>query len=244
MASPRRRKAGEQAGNDPNAWMVTFGDLIMLLLTFFVMLLTMKSMDDKNVKEILREVSLFRGPLEFVDKGKEGIQALSPDLEERKQWIEDGQMVLRILEGNQSLPVQKEQFEKAGRLLDVSEDGRGVVITLQADELFDSGSADIRADRLGVLESLGHLLRKAANDIIIIGHTDDIPIQSPSFPSNWELSLGRANAVHDFFVKHAGLEAGQIAPGGFGDAMPRYANTDPGNRAKNRRVEFILKARD
>ncbi len=237
------RKTEKQGSNNSSLWMVTFTDLIMLLLTFFVMLLTMKSLDDQHVKKVLKELALSAGPLEFVHKDKDD----TLDSRELTQWIENAETLLLMLRSRpdqQVLPEEQTQRELLAGLVDVREDQRGVVITLQAENLFDSGSADVRADRREVIQAMGSLLKKVANDIIVLGHTDSHPIQSPQFPSNWELSVARALNVHDHLVKHTGLDPGQIAPGGFGDKLPRFTGLDAESMAKNRRVEFILKKRD
>ncbi len=247
MASRSKIRSGGTSGSDPNAWMVTFGDLIMLLLTFFVLLLTMKSMDRKEVRELFKELSVSSGPLEFIDTGtgEDSSRGMGP--EGRPVVIEDSetlQSIFRLLEGVQTQPAEQEKLNEVKRLITVAEDVRGVVITLESDELFDTGGADIRPDRMKLLDGMGRILQKTVNDIIIIGHTDNIPIQSENIRSNWELSAFRAINVYYYLVDHTGMAATRLAVGGFGDQMPLYANDSPEHMAKNRRIEFVLKARD
>ncbi|MFZ5570316.1 MAG: OmpA family protein [Thermodesulfobacteriota bacterium] len=244
MASRRRDPSGKPRSVFPDTWMVTFGDLIMLMLTFFVMLMTMKSMDNETARKLLTDLAARSGPPGIQKPGTGRAADTGFGQEGRPVFIEDGEglrAVARMLEGIQTRTAEQEQVRDLMKKIDVAEDDRGVVITLESDELFASGGADIRPDRMTLLDAMGKIIRKAANDIVIVGHTDAMPIQSDNIRSNWELSVFRAVNVYYYLTDHAGVPGNRLAPGGLGDQMPRFANDSPENMAKNRRIEFVLK---
>ena len=229
---------------DPNAWMVTFGDLLMLLLTFFVMLLTMKSMDNNVVKQMFDHFITTKGPFEDnYTHGGGGI--LDGDGYCRKSiMIIDSEMLKKILDlmkGIDKLPVNAGKLEDLRNIIEISEDHRGVIISLESDYFFEPGKAGIKNSKLAILDATGELLRHAANDILIMGHTDNLPIRKGTFESNWELSFYRSLSVLFYLSDSMGLKAESMASGGYGDLLPRYPNDNPEHRARNRRVEFILR---
>jgi chemotaxis protein MotB len=226
---------------DPNAWMATFADLLMLLLTFFVMLLTMKSMDSGKAREIFVRTY---GPLDFISQDD-----YVPPLDEFNNYVKTSvitstealEKAIDLLEGVNPIPGRERPIANLRDIIEVSESEQGVVITLESDRLFDSGDAEIHPDRLAVLDTIAQLFQYAANDILIMGHTDSTPIRDKRFGSNWELSVYRALNVLYYMSDAAGMNPERLAAGGFGDRMPRFPNDSDLNRSKNRRVEFILK---
>lgn len=241
MASDREKSGDGGPAPDPNAWMATFADLLMLLLTFFVLLLTMKSMDAGKAREIFVRTY---GPLDFISQNE-----YVPPLDEFDHYVKavvitstDAlEKAIDLLEGVDSIPDRKRPVVNLRDLIDVSESGQGVVITLESDHLFGSGDAEIHPGQLAVLDAIARLFQYAANDILIMGHTDSSPIQDGRFESNWELSVYRALSVLYYLNDAAGLDPGRLAAGGFGDRIQRYPNDSDLNRSKNRRVEFILR---
>lgn len=253
---------------DTTLWMVTFGDLLMLLLTFFVMLLSMSSMDMKALKSMFSIFTGAIGPLEFSDmervttardimhKGAGGPMEF-PDLDmimisvlkdRYRQIIEEKKDThttnLEILEDVLALEDDTEHDEMLERLKEVigiSEDERGVIITLQEMVLFDSGEADVKPTVFPLLDWIAEVLDSIPNDVLIMGHTDNVPMRSDRYRSNWELSLYRALNVHSYFVEKKGLSPERFAVGGYGDLRPRFPNDTREGRQKNRRVEIIVK---
>jgi chemotaxis protein MotB len=241
MSRKYKENAPENKG-DPNAWMVTFADLTMLLLTFFVMLLTMKSMEAGKVRKLFLHSE---GPLDYISQ-KEHVKN-TPEVEKYLKSISITSKdvldkAIELLEGIAPLPKNDPPAIHLHQIFsDIAENERGVTITLAADELFASGQAEIREDRLYLLDSIGRLFRHATNDILIMGHTDNIPIKGDHFASNLELSVYRALNVLHYLTNRQGLKPERLAAGGYGDMLPRYSNDSPENRSKNRRVEFVLR---
>lgn len=122
----------------------------------------------------------------------------------------------------------------------VGVDREGVVVRVSGSYLFDSGRAELKPNSLGVLDAIAAELRPLVNDIRVDGHTDSTPIDSPRYPTNWELSSARALAVTRYFSETSGIRAGRLMAAGFGEFRPLVPNDTREHRAQNRRVEIHL----
>ncbi len=227
-----------------SVWMITFSDLIMLMLTFFVMLLSMSSMDTKRLKEILMHIQEAPGMLFYsestnvTDLGN-FIKAYG---ESQSKFVIDQNLLKELLIPTIELGKEMEKMSKnLHELMDITDDERGIVLSFQEDILFDSGKATIKKGAFPVLHSVAKAIYAGPNDILIMGHTDSLPVKSQLFPSNWELSSRRGLSVLEYFLKEKGLSPSRFSVGGYGPSRPRYPNDTPQNRALNRRVEIIFK---
>jgi chemotaxis protein MotB len=120
---------------------------------------------------------------------------------------------------------------------------RGLVVTVITDQvLFDSGSAQLRPEGRDLLTVVGDALKKVDNPVIVEGHTDSVPISTAAYPSNWELSSGRAGAVARFF-EALGLDRTRLRSEGLADLFPIDSNATADGRARNRRVEIVVQSK-
>jgi chemotaxis protein MotB len=120
-------------------------------------------------------------------------------------------------------------------------DERGLVVTVVTDKvLFDSGNAGIRGSGPSILDAIGEPLARIPNDIAVEGHTDNSPINTAQFPSNWELSTARATSVLRYLVDHDGVAPTRIGATGYGEMRPAVPNDSAAHKAQNRRVEVIV----
>jgi len=198
------------------AWLITYADAITLLMAFFVMLLTFAKYD----------IPAFEEAAAAIKSNLTGREATSPI------------QLLRI-------DVQDVVFNmQADQVVKVETDGKGVVIELSSSAFYKPGSADFRDEAIPVLEKLSATLQAPRYQTYVVeveGHTDDIPINTATFPSNWELSAARATRVVRFFQTQE-MEPGRMLATGYADNRPKAPNLDPQgnpvpeNRAKNRRV--------
>lgn len=234
--SKRTRPSGDDKNGqaDSGAWMVTFADLIMLLLTFFVMLLSMKAMDRKDTREMFDKYIESEG---VDDRGGYHEDHLTPDsaaqgTRKRALYIVSNAMLKKLL---------REDYENFRRYYEVREDERGLILAVDSEYLFESGSAELKTQARPILDLAGTVFRKSSNDVLVAGHTDDRPTGGARYPSNWELSVYRALSVHAYLLRTSGVEPVRLAPGGYGDTRPMVPNDSDENRAKNRRVEFIIR---
>jgi chemotaxis protein MotB len=238
----RNKKRNETSEIDPNGWMVTFGDLLMLLLTFFVLLLSMSAMDDLALKKMLSVLTGAIGPLELVNR--KNVSAFKDIIHtgavDTTQLLDDGNKLKSMLSQSKD-PGTGSTLEEAGVNVNIYNDSRGVVMSFKTNILFDSGKADIKPGILPVLKRIGEIIGTTSNDILIIGHTDNVPIHSDKYRSNWELSFFRGLSLSDYFQQESKIPPERFCIGGAGDSQPRYPNTTEGNREKNRRVEIIFR---
>jgi len=241
-----KRKKSISAGqeSDPNAWLVTFGDLVMLLLTFFVLLLTMSSMDTKKLKDTFSHFRGAPGVLELAGSRK------ITDLDSlvTKYRTTDGLLVLdQDVLKKLLIPSYKSDKNTEAKIKDfyekinISDDRRGIVLSFQGDILFAPGGAALKEEVLPFLDSIAETIESCPNEILIMGHTDNIPIRSRLYGSNWELSLYRGLSVLESFLREKGLSPPRFSVGGYGASRPLHPNDTPEKRTLNRRVEIIFK---
>ncbi|MBW1674204.1 MAG: OmpA family protein, partial [Deltaproteobacteria bacterium] len=242
MAKGKKYTAqGEQL--DLNAWMVTFSDLVMLLLTFFVMLLTMSSMDTKMLKDIRSSLDAAAGLLEY--SGLRRVTSLGKFIQEYQAssdlFVIDHDRLKNLIPSAGLDKVMSEEIKDLNEIMDITDDERGIVLSLQENILFDPGEVKIKKDFFHVLDSISTAIASCPNDILIMGHTDNIPSHSKIYESNWELSSYRALSVLEYFLKEKGLQPSRFSAGGYGPARQLYPNDTPKDRTLNRRVEIIIK---
>jgi chemotaxis protein MotB len=168
------------------------------------------------------------------------IQPLAQELEgARKKWAaaredEDFERLRRQIDAYA-------QSHGLSRRIEATVARRGLVVRLLTDRvLFDSGSATLKASSLPLLGRIGQLLRSEFDHPIVVeGHTDSVPIRSAAYPTNWELSAGRATSVVRFFIRH-GLAPVRLSAAGYGALHPLDSNASARGRSRNRRVEIVL----
>lgn len=242
------RKKKEQGPRGTPAWMTTFGDLNSLLLTFFVMMFTMAEVDGDEMRLILTAFQGSLGPLTG------GMTLAKGRLEEMGMTVEtlpaqqQGRKLSKALKRAEQ--ILKPEIE--AKIVRVEENERGIVITLMNDAFFPPGSADlVFPSTRNLLDRMALLLSEVDNDIRVEGHTDNMPIRTPQFDSNWELSTQRAVNVVKYFLeslRRQGREeeasdlARRISAAGYAEnrPVPGNRNATPEERAQNRRIEIIL----
>lgn len=219
-------------------WLVAFGDLMSLLLCFFVLLLSMSSMDAKKISEAIGSLAGAMSVLEGGTKteiSQRRIQESVP-IEQRDETTE---IVNRV---QQAVADANEMMEKGhGPAVSIEESQDGFVIQLPASLLFKPGSATIEnEDALLFLKRIALIVDQLPNDVDVSvqGHTDDqMPGKNSPFKDNWELSTGRALSVLQELLLD-GVEPNRIHAAGFGMYRPLATNMTKEGREKNRRVEL------
>ncbi len=213
------------------AWMVTYGDIMTLLLTFFVLLLSYSTIREEAFR---RALASFQEALGILPNERSMI---------RFEQIPAVRMSPPIPPAHEIVKRIRNSVNLAGLQgkVNVREDREGIRITIQSPILFDSGKAELREEALPVLEELIKVLRESPNDVVIEGHTDNVPINTPEFPSNWELSTARAISVTKYFFERGDLEPRRFNVAGYGEYHPVSTNETAEGRQENRRVEILLK---
>lgn len=220
------------------AWMATFSDMATLMLCFFVLLLSFANMDVQNFRTALGSVKEAFG-VQFKVRGH--FQAMSTSPVELSTIQSAATLYQVEAVDHESMAIVEEFIRSRGleSSLEVDGDPRGVIVRAKDRILFDSGQAVLKDDASPMLQAIGELFEEFTGTLAIEGHTDNRPINTPTFPSNWELSGARAATVLRYMVKNGlDIELAHIA--GYADMRPVASNATAEGRAKNRRVEFVF----
>jgi chemotaxis protein MotB len=153
----------------------------------------------------------------------------------------DQETIAHIFSSAQAGQELKEAIKQLKEAIDIADDERGIVVSLQEQILFHPGKASIKKDFFPVLDSIARAIASCPNDILIMGHTDSIPIQTEKYASNWELSSYRGLSVLRYFVEKRHLAPSRFSVGGYGPSRPLWPNDSPKERSLNRRVEIIFR---
>lgn len=238
------KKKQSDAADAPNplGWMVTFSDLITLLLTFFVLLISMSSMDVRSVKQAFG--TIFTGGAGVLAYPKEGkLGDISRILEQLDRVSRTSTPDAEYLK-NLIFDFKDVEFQKLMNLVDrditVKKDERGLVIQLADYILFSEGGAVLQPEYLPILSRIANVLRQTRQPISIEGHTDASVLEGGKSAWAWELSIERSIAVLKYFTEEERLLQERFRVAGYGSSKPIAPNDTPKNRAKNRRIEIIL----
>jgi len=211
-------------------WMLTYGDIMTLLLTFFVLLISYSTIQEEAFKKSLES---FRAALSILSYEGSVIQFEKVPAVKYMPAIAPKEIMRRLRQAIYSGGL-KEQMK-------VSRDREGIRITIKSPVLFDSGKADLRTDAAPVLKELVAILADSPNRVVVEGHTDNVPIHNEQFPSNWELSTARAISVARFLFETGSFDPARFTVAGYGEYHPVESNDTPEGRQENRRVEILLK---
>ncbi|GIX22649.1 MAG: flagellar motor protein MotB [Gammaproteobacteria bacterium] len=263
-------------------WLMTYADLMSLLMSFFVLLLAFSEMDVLKFKQLAgslkeafgvqREIKVKetpKGTSIIAQEFSPGRPEPTPIVELRQQTTDEsrenldlGDMVPRELVDEQleleelkarlrehlkrlleqELAKLRELLEeeiRAGRI-EVNAEGEQIVIRLLEKGSFASGSAELEARFIPILLKIGRVLRDSPGTVIVSGHTDDVPINTPQFPSNWVLSAARAATVVHHLTRYAGVPGDRIEIRAYAEYRPVADNDSESGRARNRRVEIAI----
>lgn len=245
--------AAKQTRGSAPAWMVTFADLMALLTTFFVLLLSVSEIDAQRYRQIAGSLERAFG-IQWLEQRSE-----SPGHEVLLEGKPQGVVELKIQAPPTPPPeeVAEPQEDRnllrfrdglmdalRNELLEVSRNAEGeLLISFRHEAAFESGSDILLPDFHPVIDRIGGLIATTRGSVIVAGHTDDRPISTARFRSNWDLSTARAvSVVHRLLEMHT-VAADRLIAEGFGETRPLLPNDSEANRARNRRVEIRIKDR-
>ncbi|WP_312029624.1 flagellar motor protein MotB [Paenibacillus sedimenti] len=245
-------------------WLITYADLITLLLVFFIIMYAMSKIDSQKYAVLAQVLNLqFQKADSVLDKGHGISGQMTPkqgDADSKdKEFTQHNQDVQKE-EHDKSKPEDSEKEKREKELQDLltqvqayitdqniqaqvsaSDTDRGVAITLNDLFLFDLGKADLKAASIPILQKLASLFPTLNSKVSIEGHTDNLPLATGSpFKDNWGLSFARSLSVLRYFSDTAGLDDHKFIATAYADTMPKVSNDSDENRAKNRRVEIIV----
>jgi chemotaxis protein MotB len=221
------RRNNENEGGAPK-WMVTYSDMMSLLLTFFILLFSMSTISSDKFDNIM---SSFQNIL----SGSKSDSILY-----------DGDNLIDL---HEELIQTEEMYDKVSDYLEdqdlgsdvsVSMDSKGIFVEMKDAILFESGRAELKPEGIEVLKKLEGLISDFDNELVIEGHTDNVPMTSGRFPSNWELSTARAVTVVRYLSESLDIDPGRLSAVGYGEYRPIKPNDTAENRAANRRVNILI----
>lgn len=224
-------------------WLATYSDCVTLLMTFFVLLYAMSSVDENKMRALSQA---FR----TVMAGEAGDTILEYSLYNGDVPLIGGEIPTDTIDGEkieESMYYQVSKFVDEHDLeavVDIIESDLGVVIQLRDNILFETSKSDLRSESKEILDSIAALISSMNNNIVVEGHTDNRPINTAEFPSNWELSVDRAVNVVRYFVENGKIDPSRLSATGYGEFQPIVDNDTEENMEKNRRVNILIMTND
>lgn len=221
-----RRKEKHEKETNQERWLLTYSDLITLLMIFFVVMYSMSNVDAQKFKAIAGSLSsVLSGTSESV------LDSLGPSIieGEAQQMEEVRQQLQEYIDAN-----------NLGNSIKIYIQERGLVISLSDTVLFPSGQASLTPEAQEIMRKVGLSLKGLDNYIRVEGHTDNLPINTQEYPSNWELSAMRSTNVVRFLLKESGLPPEKMSESGYGEYRPIATNDNDAGRTRNRRVDIVI----
>ncbi|MWC30569.1 flagellar motor protein MotB [Paenibacillus sp. MMS18-CY102] len=258
MRRSGRRRGARLTADNQDRWLITYADLITLLMIFFVILYAMSQVDSKKYEVLAQSLQFeFRkadsvieggnGVTGALDPSKQPIPAKPPEekrnaaQEAEQRKLEEEKRKEQELENVYAIIKAYIKDNKLEEKVFVSNEEQGISIRLSDQFLFDLGKANLKKAASPVLDKLSSLFVKLDHPISIEGHTDNLPIQpGGEFRDNWALSAGRSLSVLRYFTEVAKLAPTKFQIAGYGDTRPVVPNTTDANRSRNRRVEITI----
>ncbi|MEW5947860.1 MAG: flagellar motor protein MotB [Thermodesulfobacteriota bacterium] len=239
----KKKKHEEHANHE--RWLVSYADFITLLFAFFVTMYASSRVDGQKMGYVMDSIQRAFGaiPLSEVSGGGRSIipganvPAQPSFVSDKGAGYKEAEMKKAAEEIKKSLEAKEKGLNQA---VSISIDERGMVISIADKVFFDTGLATIREDVKPVLDEIARTLLRAPNHIRIEGHTDNVPINTPQFPSNWELSTARASAIIRHLLTYHPFDPRKLSAAGYGEYRPVAPNDNEDGRSKNRRVDIVI----
>jgi len=232
------KKPLPQAHDNAERWVLSYADLVTLLLGFFIIMYATSKVDAEKFK-------LFAFGLQnaFAVDIREGTPAGSPAFDGGRGLLPGPINTASIQQDLATIQHEVEERASAagvsGQIVVTRQDDT-IVIRLPNQLLFPSASADLRAEAQAVLGVAGTVIAEVPHQVRVEGHTDNVPVGTERYPTNWELSSARATAVLRYLTEHAKVDAGRAFAAGFAEYRPVASNDTPEGRALNRRADIVL----
>ncbi|MBI2567102.1 MAG: flagellar motor protein MotB [Candidatus Schekmanbacteria bacterium] len=221
-------------GAPDGAWMLTFSDMTTLLLTFFVMLVGMGSMKEEKLAKLsseFRQQAISFGVAMAVSSEFRMENPIAP--------IVPAQVDLKASEARIKAFLEDEADPGDG-VSAYYQGGRGLVISLEEGVAFPAGRAEVAPGAKEQLDKIAKVIKSLPGEVKVEGHTDNKPIHSAQYGSNWELSTARAVAVVQYLADREGIDPQRLSAVGYGEYRPADRNDTEAGRAANRRVEIVI----
>jgi chemotaxis protein MotB len=224
-----RRKFDSHVSHE--RWLVSYADFMTLLFAFFVTMYAISNVDKRKLSDMVES-------MQTAFDARRNVPHNSP--RDPKEIKDAPKADPGSLDDLQQQLAERLRSQIAGGLVGLEIDPRGLVITIREAGTFGTGRADLSDGARTVLAEVASALVSIPNPVRVEGHTDDVPIHTDRFHSNWELSTARATTVVAFLVQERGMQPFRMSAAGYGEFHPRAKNTDDAARSQNRRVDIII----
>ncbi len=250
-----RKKLPEAEKENGERWLLTYSDLITLLMIFFVVLYSMSNVDAQKFRAVAESLNAAMGGRtpskleisteltgpnvipQYSNKPQQYSKETTPDNKTSSGNVNQESMTIEQIKKNLD-KYAKDNGVQTTLVSSIEE--RGLVVSIKDTLLFDSGSAIVTPKAHEILNKISTVLSVAANYIKVEGHTDNVPINTFLFPSNWELSVIRATNVLQIMAGEGGISSDRLSATGYGEYRPIASNGEDEGRAKNRRVDLVI----
>ncbi|MFQ5705950.1 MAG: flagellar motor protein MotB [bacterium] len=232
--SDRKNNCNCEEDDTPSspAWMTTYGDMMTLLMTFFILIMSFSSIQIDKFKAAMGSL-----------QGAFGVLGHSKEVNVDRSWFSPFMVDMKREKILNQVDNLRELLEKNNLEDSIELSGSDTEVTIRFKDhiLFPSGGAELKPSFLPIFKKITRIIIKGAGEVKVEGHTDNLPIHTSQYPSNWELSIARALSVLRYLVQEEGLNPTKLSAAGFSQFRPLVPNNSPDNRAKNRRVEIHLR---
>lgn len=248
------RKPKHEEHENHERWLVSYADFITLLFAFFVVMYAISSLNEGKYRVLSSSlVTAFSHPSKTLDPIQYGTPLRAPIIQ-HQSMIQDDDAVSRVGVDHQIMPSPKElaEMQKIADevthqlkdliekdIVNVKKTNQGVEIEIKSKILFSSGQARLSLQAVPVLKKIAAILAKIPSEVNVEGYTDNVPIKTFTFPSNWELSAARAASVVRLFTE-TNIDPQRLKAIGFGEYQPIASNATAKGRSKNRRVTIVV----
>jgi chemotaxis protein MotB len=225
----KSRSHDSRGGHD--RWLLSYADLVTLLLALFTTLYAASSVDAGKLAPLqtsLREA--FDAPPVMETRNPRG--AIVPPVTVVNAQAMRDDLELRLMK-ELAEPIQLQRVA-------IHRDARGLVVSLPQEAAFATASTDLSSETRELIGRVAAAVEPTSNALRIEGHTDNVPIRTARYSSNWELSTARASAVVAYLVESAKFDPARLSAAGYGEFHPQVANDTPENRARNRRIDVVI----
>ncbi|WP_144511820.1 flagellar motor protein MotB [Bacillus sp. FJAT-22090] len=243
MAKKRKKKHHDDHIDE--SWLIPYADILTLLLALFIVLFSMSTVDQKKLEQMSQVFNqIFDGGTAFMEHPSPIDVPKTPnqtnETEQSSAYIEDQQALSEIQDSvEEYIAVNALEKQFATKLTD-----EGLLVTIRENILFDMGQAEVKTEYRQIAEDIAELLVfDPPRNVVITGHTDNIPISSSEFSSNWELSVMRSVNFLKILVENNTIDPLYFSAKGYGEFKPVASNDTAAGRAQNRRVEVLIQPR-
>jgi chemotaxis protein MotB len=250
----RRRRGGHAEHENEERWLLTYADMITLLMALFMVLFSISSVNISKYKSLTQSLKdafsghVLPGGKSIAKSGSDNakspassstIAAIKPTVQTPAKQAEE-----KTEKEFQKIKKQIDAYARShgfAKQVQTTVTRRGLVVRLLTDKVvFDTGQAVLKPSATGLLTGVGHAINiDKTHPIMVEGHTDNVPIAGSQFPTNWELSTARASVVVRFLIR-VGIDRFRLGAAGYANLYPVASNSTDSGRSKNRRVEIVL----